>query len=181
MKLEEFLKCCEQAMNCEEEGWREERFWKQFFTRYKVSMMNYIACIYKEKNQVLDAIFILEHLLEQLNRSKVKLVDRYKSSITVIGNLSSFYGENGEFDKCLEMCKIGMDICLQTGRGQRLGTFLGNGAEAVNDKAGRITENSRRYFEWSYHISELFSVRNTAAYADEYYRTHYEKDIKWYY
>lgn len=180
MSLEDFLKSCEQAMECEGERWREEEFWQQFFTEYKVSIMNYIACIYKRDNRREDAIFILEHLLKRLKDSKVELDDRYESSMLVVGNLSSSYGEIGKFEECIELCKMDLRISLKCGRGFGIGKALGNLAEAVNDKAVKITENSKRYFEWSYYISELFSVRSTATYADEYYREHYDKNVLWY-
>lgn len=180
LAIKEFLKACEQAMGCEGESWREEKFWKQFFTRYKVTIMNHMACIYSREHKRKDSIFILEHLLKQFLDSKIELSDRYKSSEIVVGNLSSYYGEEGDLEKCLEMCKMGMDICLRSGRGIGLGKFLGNRAEALDNMEKSATEKSRKYLEWSYYISDLFSAHRTVAYTDSYYRTHYKKDIKWY-
>ena len=178
--LQEFLKSCEQAMNCEGEKWREERFWKQFFTKYKVNTMNYMACIYHIDHRMEDALFILEHLLKCLMDSKIGLAGRYRSSMTVIQNLSSFYGEAGKLKECLEMCEVGIRLCMECGRGAKLGVFLGNKAEAMNIEAGKALEVSKSYLKWTFYISDLLSNHSVAAYTDKYYRENYEPDIIWY-
>ncbi len=178
--LQGFLKSCEQAMNCEGERWREEGFWKQFFTKYKVTMMNYMACIYHIDHRMEDALFILEHLLEQLTSSKIGLAGRYRSSMTVISNLSAYYGENGQLEKCIEMCEMGIGLCLECGRGIKLGIFLVNKAEAMNTEAGKTIEKCKEYFKWAFYISDLLSNHNLTAYVEKYYCSHFEQDIAWY-
>lgn len=177
---EEFLSACERAAGCEKEGWREERFWNQFFTRYKVRMMNYIAGIYRLENQVDKAIFILEHLLERFTDSKVRLADRYKSSMAIIANLSAYYGRAGNFDKCIKMCDLGIELCLESGREFRLGRFLANKAEAANMQIPADMEANKRFFEQAYYISDMVYVYSTAAYVDKYYRDFYDEKMIWY-
>ena len=177
---ETFLKECEIAMDCAGERWREEGFWHQFLTRYKVRVLNYIAVLYHIGGQTEQSIFILEHMLEQLVSSRVELADRYKSSMTAIDNLSSYYGEMGRLDDCLEMCDMGIDLCMDSGRGIRLGGLLGTKAEALDIKAGKITEKSKCYLKQAYYLSDLMSVHSVTAYLDNYYRTHYKIDVIWY-
>ena len=167
-------------MNCEGGRWRDEKFWRQFFTKYKVNMMNYIACIYHIDHQMDNALFILEHLLEQLTSSKVRLADRYKSSVTVISNLAIYYGENKQYDKCFSMCKMGMNLCLESGRGVKMGIFLGNQAEAMNNKKGKATETSKNLLKKAFYISDLMYNHSLAASIEKYYRSLYESDIIWY-
>lgn len=177
---EEFLKECEIAMDCEGERWREENFWKQFLAKYKIMILSDMAILYHIGHQIENSIFILEHILDQLVSSKVKLEDRYKSSMTVIGNLSSYYGEAGRLEDCIKMCDMGLELCFDSGRGVRLGKFLGNKAEALNIMAGESTEISKHYLKQAYYLNELMSVHSASAYTDEYYRTHYEGNIIWY-
>lgn len=110
----------------------------------------------------------------------MKLEDRYKSSMTVIGNLSFYYGETGRLEDCIKMCDMGIELCFNSGRGMRLGKLLGNKAEALNEKVGETTEISKHYLKQDYYLNELMSDYKASAYTDEYYRTHYEKDIAWY-
>lgn len=180
LELERFLEICEDLSGCRHKEWKKPQFWNQFFTNRKVTLMNYQACIYHINHQMDEAIFILEHLYEQLKDSKVKLADRYKSSMTVISNLSSYYGENGQLEKCFEMCKMGIDLCLESGRGVELGIFLANIAEATDIKAGTTTEKSIKYLRWSYYISDLVLADSLTNYVDQYYRKHYDESIIWY-
>ncbi len=175
-----FLKECEIAMDCAGKRWREESFWHQFLTRWKVTILNYMAILYHIGGQTEKSIFILEHILDQLVSSRVELADRYKSSMTVIGNLSAYYGEVGRLEDCIEMCDQGIELCFNSGRGVRLGKFLGNKAEALNIKAGEATEVSKNYLQQDYYLDELMSDYGAAAYTDEYYRAHYEENVIWY-
>ncbi len=177
---EQFRAYCEAYMKCEREGWREEKFWEQFFTLDKINAMNCLATTYARNGQHDKAIYILEHLLWQLLDSKVALKDRNRSAMILIGNLSSWYGENGQLDKCIDMCNFGINFCMECGKGKRLGKFLGNQAEATNEKENKSTEKSRHFFELAYYISDLFSVHMAVSYTDTYYRMHYDEDIKWY-
>lgn len=177
---ETFLTECEKAMDCEGERWREESFWNQFLTRYKVRILNYIAILYHIGGQTEKSIFILEHMLAQLVDSKVELADRYKSSMTVIGNLSSYYGEAERLEDCIKTSEMGIELCLESGRGIGLGKLLCNKAEALNDITGAATEMSKCYLKQAYYISDLMSVHRTAAYVDKYYCTCYEQKSGWY-
>ena len=110
---------------------------------YEATLLTNIATAYNRMNQREKSIFILEHLLEELKRSKVKLSDRYVSSMTVICNLSSYYGVDGMYKECMEMCELGIQVCLESGRGVRLSGFLGNKAEAINDEARKKQKKAR--------------------------------------
>ena len=180
LSADTFLCHCCQALNCEYESWLKEDFWRPFFTYHEVTLLNYIALIYESKQELNKSIFILEHLLTQLNQSEVKLEDRYKSSMTVIGNLSTMYGQIGNLDQCLFMCEKGIQICLDSARGMRLPNFLTNKAEALNDKAKHPTQKSKRYLEWAYYISDLMSTHSASSYIDQYYREHYDANVCWY-
>lgn len=180
LSSEEYIETCEEALGCEREGWREESFWGRFFTSYKMGLLSSIAAAYGYLKKNEEGIFILEHLLEFLEKSKVRMADRYQTSMTVVGNLSSHYGESGRLKECMEMCERGMKLCLESGRGVRLATFLGNKGEAMNVLANRPLEESKKYFKQAYYISDLMDIHRLRDYIDGYYRMHYEADIVWY-
>lgn len=177
---DEYIHRCEKALNCREEEWREEEFWNRFFTKDMVRLLNGINIALERKGRKEDSIFILEHLLRQFEQSKVRLVDRYASSMIIVGNLSSCYGEAGNLEKCIEMCEKGVKLCLESGRGVRLAKLLGNKAEAINLMANATTKKSQQYFELVYYLSDLMLVHEAADYADTYYRKHYNPDVVWY-
>lgn len=122
----------------------------------------------------------MEHLLKVFEDSKIRLADRYQTSMTVVENLSYNYGEAGELDKCLEMCERGIRLCLECGRGVRMSEFLGNKAEAMNLLADKPLKRSREYLKQAYYISDLMGIHSSRDYIDNYYRTNYEADIIWY-
>ena len=178
---QEFVERCEKDLDCENEGWRKDEFWKlQFFTNYKILLLNHISVGYECMGQLEKSIFISEHLMEQLDRSKVQLEDRYESSMTVVGNLSSFYGETGKLDDCLKICEMGINLCLESGRGIRLAKFLVNKAEAIDLINNAIVPENKKYLKQAHYLGDLMSDHTTTAYIDKYYRNNYESDIIWY-
>lgn len=181
MTAEEFVKRTEAILGCENEGWRKDEFWKlTFFTGSRITLLNHIAIGYEYMHQREKSIYILEHLLAELEKSKVHLEDRYDSSMTVIGNLSNHYGEDGQFEKCFKICERGIRLCFKSGRGIRLAKFLATKAEAMDLIQNTTTPISRRYMRLAYYLSDLMSDHSTTAYIDTYYRSHSEPDIKWY-
>lgn len=176
---EEFLNSCFMALGCNRDDWHKEEFWTSFFPDYKITLLNYVALLYEKNGKLENSIYILEHLLHQLEKSKVKFADRYKSSITIIGNLSSYYGITGKIEQCLDMCERGIRLCLECGRGVRLANFLVNKAEALNEKTKTLTEESRKYLEWGYYLSKLMSTPSLTSYIDAFYREHYDSQVIW--
>ena len=130
--------------------------------------------------QLEKSIFILEHVLDQLDKSKIRLEDRYESSIIVVGNLSTFYGETGRITDCMEICEKGIKLCLEGGRAIRLSTFLLNKAEAMNEKAKEATTESKKYLRQAYYLSCLVSDHSATACIDLYYRNNYDPEVIWY-
>ena len=143
-------------------------------------MLVNIAFVYHRMNQTEKSIFILEHLLEELKRSKVRLADRYVTSMTVVENLSSYYEATGMYEKCMGMCGRGIELCFKSGRGVRLAVFLDNKAEIMNDITPDLKEKSKDYLQKAYYLSDLMSVHNSTAYIDQYYRVHYDANVQWY-
>jgi transcriptional regulator with XRE-family HTH domain len=178
----EFVERCERDIGCENEGWKNEDFWRlHFFTNHKITMLNHIALGYEYMGYPEKCRYILEHVMEQLDKSKVRLEDRYESSITVVGNLSILYGKSGNMEECLMMCEKGIEVCLESGRGAKLVKFIVNKAEAMDSDVNVInTVKSKKYLQQAYYISDLLSLHSISAYIDQYYRTNYEQDIIWY-
>lgn len=181
MTPEEFVKKTEEILGCENEGWRSEEFWGlTFFTGSRITLLNHIAIGYKYMKQWEKSIFILEHLMKELEDSRVLLEDRYTSSMTVVVNLCSFYGEAGYLEQCLAMCEKGIELCFKSGRGVRISKFLANKAEAMDLLNKSISSKTQNYLKHAYYLSDLMSDHSMTAYIDSYYRNNYEPEITWY-
>lgn len=178
MSAEDFLTACERALGCEKEGWKDEQFWQQFLTDYRVEMLNNIAVIYGMRRQDQNALFIWENILKQLNQSKVELTDRYAASMMVLGNLSQCYGELEKTEESLSMCEKGVYLCFESGRGVRLANFIMTKAETLF----RMGEKKAcpQHLGQAYYLSDLMLSTNMNSYVDEFYRANYQHDIKWY-
>lgn len=174
----DFLAICEVVLKCEGEGWKKDDFWRQFLTYDKVKVLNSIAVVYMEKNQQEKAVFIWEHILLQLEQSKVELTDRYVSSMLVIINLSIGYGELGRFEDCLNMCEKGIQLCFESGRGVRIAKLICTKAETLYELGDK--EACQNYLRQAYYLSDLMFTDRTTSYIDNFYNKRYAGERKWY-
>lgn len=179
LSADQFISACEEMLGCEEKWWTTEQIRLKFLSGKEMKLLNYIALVYDSQGKKEEAIYIWENILQKLYESKVTLTDRYRVSMTAIGNLSSAYGEVGRLNDCLKMCKEGIELCLDSGRGVRLATFLVNMAEAmgVNEEKKKAC---RCYVRQAYYISDLFSVKASNKYVERFYKKNYEENIIWY-
>jgi len=173
----EFIDFCERILECKKEDWRKESFWKQFLTIDKVKILNYIAAVYREENKPEKAVFIWEHILMQLECSKVDLTDRYVSSMLVIGNLSLCYGEMGRLQDCLDMCEKGLKLCFGTGRGIRMPQLICTKAEVLYAFGKEKTCQS--YLKQAYYLSDLMSTDKVTNYIISFCKRHYKNEEQW--
>lgn len=178
MSARELRIACERALGCEKEGWKEENFWQPFLTDSRVEMLNNIAVAYWLDNQKEKAVSLWEHILKQLDKSKVRLSDRYNSSIMVIGNLSICYGEFRHMEESLRMCEKGISLCFETGRGVRMAKFIGTKAETLywmNKKDACL-----KYLKQAFYLSDLVFTSRLNNYINEFYRKYFDTEISWY-
>lgn len=174
----EFLKMCEVILDCRGEGWKQDSFWKQFLTNDKIKVLNSIAIVYMEEKQQDKSVFIWEHILMQLEQSKVELSDRYVSSMLVIINLSIGYGELEYFEECLNMCEKGIQLCFEAGRGVRIAKLLCTKAETLFKLGNK--ETCQNYLRQAYYLSDLMFTNKTTTYINDFYSSHYVEKQKWY-
>lgn len=171
-----FFPICENLLNCKKEEWKKEEFWTLFLTENKVDILNAMAVKYMDERQYEKAVFIYEHILDQLERSKVRLMDRYASSILVIGNLSLCYGELGNKEACLKMCEKGMLLSLEAGRGRRFGDFFSTRAETLFIMGKK--EACRIEMRQAYYLCELMLLDKSMTYIKKFYMREYGEEIE---
>jgi transcriptional regulator with XRE-family HTH domain len=177
---ETFFHTCREVFACEEEGWKKDEFWDQFLTGYKAQLLNQLALVYGSQGKLDTSVYIWEKILYKLEESKVSLLDRYPVSMTAISNLSSGYGILNRLEDCIQISEKGIQFCLDSGRGIRLGKLLVNKAEAL-ESCGKSDKNTcQRYVRQAFYMDDLFEIERSRDYVDRYYRSHFDENIQWY-
>lgn len=173
---EEFMAVCEQLADCENERWREEAYWKQFLTRDKVRILNYIAVLYTIRREFDKAANIWEEVLGWLEKSSVGLTERYSESLTTLSNLAITYNKMKCNEKSIQMSEKSIQFCLECGRGATIPKLIANQAETLHLMESGA-EKCMMQLKQAYYISKLFK---TNAYAGiiEYYCEHFGGSVE---
>ena len=170
LSKEKYLDICEEILGCHNEEWKKKEFWNQFLTKQKIVLLVRMAGIYKALGRNEEAIFILENILNQLDKSKVFIQDRLRSGILVIGNLSAYYGEEQRYKECIKLCDRGVQLSLKSGMAVKISSFLINKAEALT-ASGQIELNAcRKVIQQAFNISEVMNIRYVQNYIEEKYK-----------
>ena len=152
---EEFMAVCEQLADCENERWREESYWKQFLTRDKVRILNYIAVLYTIRRELDKATIILERILSWLEKSSVGLTERYSESLIVMLNLAITYSKLKNNKKCVQMSEKCIRFCLSCGRGTTIPLLIANQVEVLIVSVDDTAE-CKMQLRQAYYIGKLF-------------------------
>lgn len=173
---EEFMAVCEQLAECENERWREEAYWKQFLTRDKVRILNYIAVLYTKERAFSKAVTILEGVLDWLEKSSVGLAERYTESLTAMANLVNIYNSMKLYNKCLQMSERCVRFCLSCGQGTAIPKLIGNQVEVLMVTKCDM-EACKRQLQQAYYMSRLFRNKVSES-INEHYIGHFGKNIE---
>lgn len=166
------------ALGCRYDDIFEETFWNCFLSSNRADYLNYIA-ISLAREDPDTAIYIWEHILAKLEKSRVALGDRFCAAMTTIGNLTTRYGLAGRFRECIDMCNRGIRLCSQTSRFLKMGHLIGDRAEALIC-LGDEKETYRDVFRQAYYLCDMFGVKLSVKYYDRFYRENFESDAVWY-
>ena len=175
---EQLIAASVKNLECCYEDIYEETFWNCFLSNDRADCLNYIAISIAKKDAD-RAIYIWEHILEKLEKSRVGLGDRYGAAMTAICNLTTRYGITGRFRECIDTCDKGIRLCFQTGRFTKLGHLIGDRTEAVICLGGE-KESCRDAFRQAYYLCDMFAVSNSVGYYDRFYRENYDPNVEWY-
>lgn len=173
---EEFIAVCEQLADCEHERWKEETYWKQFLTKEKIRILNYIAVLYAKKMEFDKAVTILEGVLGWLENSSVMLTERASESRIAMANLTNIYNSMGLLEKCLQMSERCIRFCLYSGHGTAIPKLMGNQVEVLMVTGGNV-EECKLHLQRAYYISKLFKNKVNKS-INEHYVGHFGESIE---
>lgn len=173
---EEFMAVCEQLAECENERWREEAYWKQFLTRDKVRILNYIAVLYTIRREFDKAANIWEEVLGWLEKSSVGLTERYSESLTTLSNLAITYNKMKCNEKSIQMSEKSIQFCLECGRGATIPKLIANQVEALIVSVDDTAE-CKMQLRQAYYIGKLFR-NHVCKSINEHYVGHFGVDVE---
>ena len=174
----EVIASCERFLKCEYPDIFEETFWNRYLSKARAEALNHIAVAIVSTERE-KAVFIWEHLLEQLKKSRVLLPDRYSSAMLPIVNLSTCYGMMGRYQDCVRICLAGISLCCQKDRYISFSKLMGNYGE-TRIFLGDRKEDYRELFRQVYYLADLFQIKKEMKYYDRFYRENFDRDVEWY-
>lgn len=122
----------------------------------EIILVNNIAICCAEDGRRDDAIDLLYQLKEFYDRDIVNIEEALRTQLMVLYNLSKFLGLEGDYDECIEICELGIQIAIRTGRCHSLPGTLYNRAWALvkRGQEGDLEEAKRPAVQ-AFHLASI--------------------------
>jgi len=94
---------------------REEKIEEYYLSNQELEIINLISIVYFESNMIDKAIYILEALKTNFDNHSIDRNHKGKWYPFILYNLTKYLGISGNRARALELCDIGINVCLDTG------------------------------------------------------------------
>ena len=132
---------------------------ERFLTKLELMILHSIACIKYFLKQKDKAIELMEFLRAYFEKGIISEEEKAKNYPVILHNLENWYGMADEDEKVIELCNIGIDICIHYGKLTPFPYQIFNkGCSLV--KLGK-TEEGKKY------LMQAFTIFETLNFYDE--------------
>lgn len=136
----------------------------------EIIILNNIAICYNELGDPARAISMLTVLKEYYDRHVISVEEALRTQPMILYNLSKFLGLSGQYDKCIEICDLGIRLARMTGRCQCLARTLYNRAWAlIKRKNAGDMEEAERTLRQAIYASKAMDEQEDTAFMCKYY------------
>lgn len=144
----------------------------------EIILLNNIAICYDVAGDHERAISILTALKEYYDHHVISEEEALRTQPMILYNLSKFLGLSGMYDKCIEICDIGIRIARISGRCQLLGKTLFNRAWALikRDWTGD-SDAAEKTLKQAYYVSAAMEKDQDKDFIQRFYEETFSKSI----
>ncbi len=146
-------------------------------TQEEAKIANYMAVLYREKNERQKAITLYKNALKGYKNSKVSDKGHYTGLSLVITNLALTLEEENELDESIEIAEKGIEQVLWCGRGSLLPHLLANLAVCYDKKGNK--KACEEYLKQAFYVSDIMKNEYFCNAIKQYCEAE-NKDIQWY-
>lgn len=165
-----------QALRCTIPNFNESQISSSVFSRYEVRLLCNIAVSYAEEGNLDRAIVLLRNLEQYFLHTSIDKEERYIEETLLLSNLAQILGQNGNILEALEMNEKGISMCLETGEGERLATFLYNAGFEMELLERNETDCKEKMIQ-AYYIAELYENKKRMRHIAKHWKERYGSDI----
>lgn len=143
----------------------------RLLTFHEISILNNIGCTYHVMGNVWDALRLLFELKEYMEEHTMDGQEMPVKYLMILQNLSSWMGQQGQYQEALKLCQRGIECCVEYGKLHTFPMLLCNKACALAE-LGQY-DMSRECFEQSIAVFAAMSQHERAEQVRAYAKTHY--------
>lgn len=165
-----------QALKYTIPNFNENQIASSIYSRYEVRLLCNLAATYAEEKNFTHSISLFRKLEQYFSNSKINKEELYQEKSLFLSNYAQVLGQFGNTSSALQMNDAGISICLETGEGERLSTFLYNKGFEM-EIYGMNDDSCKKTLLQAYYVAELYNNEKKMAHIAKHWKEKYGDDI----
>lgn len=150
-----------------------------YYTQTEVETITYMAQMLRVMNRKEEGIRLIEDMLEQMERSRVKITQQGTGIIFALKVLSGLYFELGNYEKSMEVLKGVFQLTMRIYVTGTIPAILDAYADNLEHIGSQYSEEYKLLYRQSYYVADFFGNVNIANFMKKYYEESFG-EIVWY-
>lgn len=150
-----------------------------YYTQTEVETITYMAQMLRAMNRNEEGIRLIEDMLEQMERSRLKIMQQGTGIIFALKVLSGLYFELGNYEKSMEILGTVFQITMRIYVAGTVPAILDAYADDLEHMGSQYSHVYKLLYRQSYYVADFFGNANVANFMKKYYEESFG-EIAWY-
>lgn len=150
-----------------------------YYTQTEVETITYLAQMLRATNRSEEGIRLIEDMLEQMERSRVKMTQQGTGIIFALKVLSGLYFELENYEKSMEILGTVFQLTMRLYVVGTISAILDAYADNLEHIGVRYSDLYKLLYRQSYYVADFFGNENVANFMKKYYEESFG-EIVWY-
>ncbi|MBP3678103.1 MAG: hypothetical protein J6I97_07145, partial [Agathobacter sp.] len=150
-----------------------------YYTQTEVETITYMAQMLRAMNRSEEGIRLIEDMLEQMERSRVKITQQGTGIVFALKVLSGLFFELGNYEKSMKVLRTVFQLTMRIYVTGTIPAILDAYADNLEHMGCQYSEEYKLLYRQSYYVADFFGNANVANFMKKYYEESFGV-IVWY-
>lgn len=150
-----------------------------YYSQTELEIIANMAIILQKQKRYEDGIYLLETVLKQMARSKVRFEHQWNGVCFILRVLGDLYFLLDKYDEQLRIVKYVYNRNVRFYDAFELGVILDAIADNLENRGLEYSTEYKKLYRHIYYIGDFYEIQNIKSFAKEYYKK-FDSSMKWY-
>ena len=150
-----------------------------YYSQTELEMIANMGTVLRGQKRYKEGILLLETILEQVLKSKVRMEHQWNGISSVLSVLSNLHFSLEDYEMSLKIAEFVFRKSVRLGESSRLGPMLDAVADDLEHMGEEYSEKYKKFYRHMYYIDDFYDMDIYKSFAKEYYKK-FDSTMNWY-